>query len=50
MKRSALAVVQLGVVIGLLIATTFVTLSTQTFPLMGIGSLRCYHDLTQHAC
>jgi hypothetical protein len=50
MKRSTLAVVQLGAAIGLLIAAMFITLSAHTFPLIGVGNLKCYHDLTQHAC
>lgn len=50
MKRSTLAAIQLAAAVGLLIAATFVTLSYQTFPMAGIGSLKCYHALTQHAC
>jgi hypothetical protein len=50
MKRSTLAVVQLAVSIGLLIAATFVTLSYETFPMMGIGSLKCYTGVTQRSC
>lgn len=50
MKRSTLAVVQLAAAVGLLIAATFVTLSYQTFPMMGVGSLKCYHGQVEHAC
>jgi hypothetical protein len=50
MKQSTLAVVQLAAAVGLLIAATFVTLSYQTFPMNGVGTLKCYHDLMQHAC
>jgi hypothetical protein len=50
MKRSALAVVQFAAAVGLLIAVTLVTLSPQTFPIMSVGSLKCYHTQMEHAC
>ena len=50
MKRNARAVVQLATLIGLLIAVLFITLSYQTFPMSGVGTLKCYGAYNEHAC
>jgi hypothetical protein len=50
MRRILLAVISIAALIGILIATVAITLSHGTFPLAGVGTLKCYTAEKPHPC
>jgi hypothetical protein len=50
MRRRMLAIVPLIALIVILIAAVAITLSHETFPMSGVGTLKCYTAQMQHPC